>query len=106
VKSSADRSVDGGVAAIFVIPKNLGVAGDSAMADDPTFAVRLAYQRRMMKGGTLRIRAAGLIVVGAGCLFDSDGDGRPVHRHGRADQSRGGWRLALVPRLRRRRYIS
>jgi hypothetical protein len=57
VKSSADRSVDGGVAAIFVIPKNLGVAGDSAMADDPTFAARRPYQRRMMQDGMLRIRA-------------------------------------------------
>jgi hypothetical protein len=40
------------------------------MANEPMFPEQRAYERRRhTEGGTLRRRAVGLIVVGAGCLL-------------------------------------
>jgi hypothetical protein len=39
------------------------------MANEPIFAARRAYERRLTEDGTLRHRAVGLIVVGASCLL-------------------------------------
>jgi ATP-dependent protease HslVU (ClpYQ) peptidase subunit len=39
------------------------------MANEPMFAARRAYERRLTEDGTLRRRAAGLIVIGVGCLL-------------------------------------
>jgi hypothetical protein len=39
------------------------------MADEPVFAARRAYERRLTEDSTLRSRAAGLILVGCTCLL-------------------------------------
>jgi hypothetical protein len=39
------------------------------MANEPLFPEQRAYERRPTENGTLRRRAMGLIVVGAGCLL-------------------------------------
>jgi uncharacterized protein YjeT (DUF2065 family) len=39
------------------------------MAYDPKFAEQRAYERNLTEDSTLRRRAAGLIVVGTGCLL-------------------------------------
>jgi hypothetical protein len=43
--------------------------GDSAMATERKFREQRAYERRLVEDGTLRRRAWGLVVIGAGCLL-------------------------------------
>jgi hypothetical protein len=57
------------VAGFFVVPGMRGIRVEIRMANEPMFAARKAYERRLTEHGTLRRRAVGLIVIGAGCLL-------------------------------------